>query len=56
MTLPGFFAVEVAGVPPEKTQEYSVAFVVVENETDCPAVIQTSSPGVVMTPSGGAPV
>src|SRR5678809_1489958 len=54
LTLPGFCNVEVAGVPPGKTQEYFVAAVAVPNETDPPAGMLTSAPGEAMAPSGGA--
>jgi hypothetical protein len=54
VTLPGFCAVEVAGVPPGKTQEYFEAAVAVPNETAPPAVMVTSVPGEPMAPSGGA--
>jgi hypothetical protein len=52
-SFPGVFAVDVAGVPLGKIQEYFAAVVVVLNSTDPPAGIVTSEAGAVMTPTGG---
>jgi hypothetical protein len=56
VTVPGFCAVEVAGVPPGNTQEYFAELEVVPNDTDPPAAIIVSEAGVEMTPLGGAAV
>ena len=53
VTLPGFCAVEVAGVPPGKTQEYFAAAVAVPNETELPVGMLMSEAGEAMAPSGG---
>jgi hypothetical protein len=53
VTAPGAAAVEVFGDPPGKTQEYCAAVDTVLKETDWPAVIVTSDPGVVIVPRGG---
>ena len=42
MTFPGFCAVEVAGDPPGKTQEYFAARVLVPKQTEPPAGMVTS--------------
>ena len=55
-TFPGFLSVEVAGVPPGKTQEYLVAVEVVPKETIPPAGIVVSKFGDVIAPSGGVVV
>jgi len=53
VTLPGFCAVDVAGVPPGKTQEYLEALVLVPKLIALPAVMVTSPDGAVMAPVGG---
>jgi hypothetical protein len=53
VTLPGLCAVEVAGVPPGKTQEYFAAAEAVLNETEEPAGMVRSVVGEAMAPSGG---
>src|SRR5438552_7927010 len=53
VTFPGFRAVDVAGVPPGKTQEYLEAVVLVLKLITLPAVIVTSPDGAVMAPVGG---
>ena len=49
---PGFCAVDVAGVPPGKTQEYLEAVVLVPKLIALPAVIVTSPDGAVIVPLG----
>ena len=53
VTLPGFCAVDVAGVPPGNTHEYIEALVLVPKLITLPAVIVTSPDGAVITPVGG---
>ena len=53
VTLPGFCAVDVAGEPPGKTQEYFAALVLVPKLIVLPAVIVLSPDGVVIAPLGG---
>ena len=53
VTLPGFRAVDVAGEPPGKTQEYLEALVPVPKLIALPAVIVISPDGVVIAPLGG---
>ena len=55
-TAPGFCAVEVAGEPPGKIQEYLAAVNVVPKVTDWPAVTVASDAGEVMVPRGGVVV
>jgi hypothetical protein len=52
--LPGFCAVEVAGDPPGKTQEYLADVALVEKDTECPAPMVMSEAGVEIMPLGGA--
>jgi hypothetical protein len=54
VTLPGFFAVEVAGDPPGKTHEYFADVDAVPKETDPPATIVVSAAGAEIKPVGGA--
>ena len=56
VTAPGFWAVDLAGVPPGNTHPYLAALVVVLNDTDPPAGIVTSAEGDVIAPSGGGAV
>ena len=56
VTFPGLRAVEVAGVPPGKTQEYAAAVALVENATEPPAWMVTSPAGASIEPDGGADV
>ena len=51
-TLPGTCAVDVAGEPPGKIQEYCAATVVVLKETGWPAAIVTSMEGVAIDHAG----
>ena len=51
-TLPGFCAVEVAGDPPGKTQEYRAALLLVPNATTPPAGIVRSALGELIVPEG----
>jgi hypothetical protein len=53
-TFPGTCAVDIAGDPPGKIQEYCAALVVVLNETGWPAVIVTSVEGIAIELRGGA--
>jgi len=53
VTFPEFCAVDVAGVPPGNTQEYSEA-AVLEKLIALPAVIVTSEDGALIVPLGGA--
>jgi hypothetical protein len=53
VTFPGFCAVDVAGVPPGKTQEYLEALVLVPKLITLPAVIVTSPDGAVIAALGG---
>ena len=53
VTFPGFWAVDVAGVPPGNTQEYLEALVVVRKVITLPAVIVLSPDGAVIAPVGG---
>ena len=53
VTFPGFCAVDVAGVPPGNTQEYSEALVLVPKLITPPAVIVISPDGDVIAPVGG---
>ena len=53
MTLPGFWAVEVACEPPGKTHEYFVAVALVPKETAAPAGMMISAGGEDMLPAGG---
>ena len=53
MTLPGFCAVDVAGLPPGNTQEYFEAALFVLKLIALPTVIVISPDGVVMAPVGG---
>jgi len=52
LTLPGFCAVEVAGDPPGKIQEYLADVVVVPKDTECPAPMVVSEAGDEMIPFG----
>jgi hypothetical protein len=53
VTFPGFCAVDVAGFPPGKTQEYFEAVLLVLKLIAFPAVIVISPDGVVIAPVGG---
>jgi hypothetical protein len=53
VTFPGFCAVDVAGFPPGKTQEYFEAVLLVPKLIILPAVIVISPDGAVMAPVGG---
>ena len=53
VTLSGFCAVDVAGVPPGNTQEYLEALALVPKLIALPAVIVISPGGAVMAPVGG---
>ena len=52
VTLPGFCAVEVAGDPPGKTQEYRAALLLVPKATAPPEGIVTSEVGELIVPEG----
>jgi len=54
VTVPGFWAVEVAGEPPGKTQEYLAALLLVPKVTAPPAGMVTSEAGEPMLPLRGA--
>jgi hypothetical protein len=54
VTFPGFWAVEVAGEPPGKIQEYLAALLLVPKATAVPAGMVTSEAGEPMLPLGGA--
>src|SRR5262245_63057605 len=53
VTLPGFCAVDVAGVPPGNTHEYLEAVVLVPKLIMLPAVIVISPDGAAIAPVGG---
>ena len=50
--MPGFWAVDVAGVPPGNTQEYFAAALLVLKLTAAPATIPTLEAGEVIVPEG----
>ena len=52
--MPGFCTAELPGDPVGNTHEYFAAAVVVENETDCPAVMGEAE--AVIVPCGGVVV
>ena len=53
VTLPGFWAVDVAGEPPGNTHEYFDALLLVPKVTVPPAGIVTSDAGESILPEGG---